>query len=415
MAQVSSGGAVRGTRILRKGDLRTRPPLQRTSEIRLQSFSVAYDFPVAFTADAFDPDNRCLIDVLTRREPDKRHRVAVFIDDGVLSAMPDLAARIASYADIHAQHIELINAPVAVPGSETCKNDPEMVPRLLARLSKFAVDRHSFVVAIGGGAVLDAVGYAAAIFHRGVRHIRFPTTVLSQCDSGVGVKNAVNALGLKNLLGTFAPPWAIINDSDFIDMLPPRERRAGMAEAVKVALIRDRGFFGWLESSAAALARFSPLALDRLIRDSAELHMRQIRLGGDPFEAGSARPLDFGHWSAHKLEQLSQNAVSHGEAVAIGVALDARYSVKTGLLAAGEDERILRLLKQLGFTLWHDALKQRNAQGRLSVQQGLADFREHLGGELTITLLAEIGRGVEVHEMDETLIEECIGWLEARA
>jgi 3-dehydroquinate synthase len=391
------------------------PPSRQTSEIRLQSFSVAYDYPVAFTANAFDPDNHCLIEVLTRREPDKRHRIAVFIDDGVTSAMPDLAARIANYAAVHAEHIELIDTPVAVAGGETCKNDPETVQRLLATLSKFAVDRHSFTIAVGGGAVLDAVGYAAAIFHRGVRHIRFPTTVLSQCDSGVGVKNAINSMGLKNLLGTFAPAWAIVNDSDFIDLLPPREKRAGMAEAVKVALIRDREFFGWLESNAAALARFSPLALDRLIRDSAELHMRQIRLGGDPFEAGSARPLDFGHWSAHKLEYLSRNAVSHGEAVAIGVALDARYSVMTGLLAAGEDERILRLLGQLGFTLWHDALKQRNAQGQLSLQQGLADFREHLGGELTITLLAEIGRGVEVHEMDEALIEGCISWLEARA
>jgi 3-dehydroquinate synthase len=394
---------------------RLDPPSQRTSDIRLQSFSVAYDYPVAFTADAFSPDNRCLIDVLARREPDKRHRIAVFIDDGVISAMPGLAARIASYAAGHARNIELIDAPVAVAGGEKCKNDPETVPRLLATLSKFAVDRHSFAIAIGGGAVLDAVGYAAAIFHRGVRHIRFPTTVLSQCDSGVGVKNAVNALGLKNLLGTFAPPWAIVNDSDFIDSLPPREKRAGMAEAVKVALIRDREFFGWLENNAAALARFLPAHLDRLIKDSAELHMRQIRLGGDPFEAGSARPLDFGHWSAHKLEYLSRNAVNHGEAVAIGIALDTRYSVLTGLLAEGEDERILRLLKQFGFTLWHDALKQKDARGRPSLQQGLADFREHLGGELTITLLAGIGRGVEVHEMDEGLIDECIAWLEARA
>jgi 3-dehydroquinate synthase len=390
-------------------------PSQPASDIRLQSFSVAYDYPVAFTEDAFGPANPCLVDMLARREPDKRHRVAVFIDDGVTSAMPDLAGRIAGYAAAHAEHVELIAEPVAVAGGETCKNDPETVPRLLAALSKFAVDRHSFAIAIGGGAVLDAVGYAAAIFHRGVRHVRFPTTVLSQCDSGVGVKNAVNSLGLKNLLGTFAPPWAIVNDSDFIDRLPSREKRAGMAEAVKVALIRDRDFFVWLENNAGALARFSPDHLDRLIKDSGELHMRQIRLGGDPFEAGSARPLDFGHWSAHKLEYLTQHALNHGEAVAIGIALDARYSVLAGLLAQGEDDRIVRLLKKLGFALWHDALKQRDATGRLALQQGLADFREHLGGELTITLLAGIGRGVEVHEMDAELIGRCIAWLEAGA
>ena len=229
------------------------------------------------------------------------------------------------------------------------------------------------------------------------------------------MKNAVNALGLKNLVGTFAPPRAVINDSAFIDILPPREKRAGMAEAVKVALIRDRDFFRWLEDNAPALARFSPPHVDRLIKHSAELHMCQIRLGGDPFETGSARPLDFGHWSAHKLERLTQHAVSHGEAVAIGIALDARYSVAAGLLAAGEDARILRLLDTLGFTLWHDALKQCDGQGRLAVLHGLADFREHLGGELTITLLAGIGRGIEVHEMDARIVAQCIGWLEQQA
>jgi 3-dehydroquinate synthase len=390
-------------------------PLSRVDDVRQQSFSVAYDYSVAFTHDAFSPSNRCLVDVLARREPRKRHRCAVFVDAGVLAAMPDLPQRIAGYATAHAQSIEIAGAPVVVAGGEACKNDPETTPRLLGALSRLAIDRHSFAIAIGGGAVLDAVGYAAAIFHRGVRHIRFPTTVLAQDDSGVGVKNAVNALGCKNLVGTFAPPWAVINDSAFVDILPPREKRAGMAEAVKVALIRDATFFAWVEHNAAALARFSPPHLDRLIKNTADLHMRQIRLGGDPFEAGSARPLDFGHWSAHKLEQLTEHAVSHGEAVAIGIALDARYSVATGLLAAGEDERIARLLAALGFTLWHDALRQRNADGRLALLQGLADFQEHLGGELTITLLAGIGRGVEVHAIDTHVVAQCIDWLQARA
>jgi len=235
--------------------------------------------------------------------------------------------------------------------------------------------------------------------------------VLAQDDSGVGVKNAVNALGLKNLVGTFAPTWGIINDSAFIDRLPVREKRAGMAEAVKVALIRDGNFFRWIESNTVALAQFSPPYLDRLIKDCAELHMRQIRLGGDPFEAGSARPLDFGHWSAHKLEHLTHNEVNHGEAVAIGIALDTRYSVMTGLLAEGEDQRVLGVLKRLGFTLWHDALRHQNAKGKLSLLQGLADFQEHLGGELTVTLLADIGRGIEVHEMNAEMVGQSIDWL----
>ena len=140
--------------------------------------------------------------------------------------------------------------------------------------------------------------------------------------------------------------------------------------------------------------------------------MRQIRLGGDPFESGSARPLDFGHWSAHKLEHLTRHDLNHGEAVAIGIALDTRYSVMTGLLSEGEDKRVFDLLKKLGFTLWHDALRQQNAKRQLSLLQGLADFQEHLGGELTVTLLAEIGRGIEVHEMNPELVGRCIDWLQ---
>jgi 3-dehydroquinate synthase len=390
-------------------------PSNTISDVRVQTFDISYEYPVVFTRDAFGSGNRSLIEVLARKEADKLHRCGIFVDDGVLSALPDLGNRISAYASFHAKHLQIVGKLVAVPGGERCKNDPDTIPRLLEKFSELAIDRHSFVMAIGGGAVLDAVGYAAAIFHRGVRHIRFPTTVLAQDDSGVGVKNAVNSLGLKNLVGTFAPPWAIINDSAFIDCLPPREKRAGMAEAVKVALIRDGHFFRWIESNHAALAQFSPPHLDRLIKDCAELHMRQIRLGGDPFEAGSARPLDFGHWSAHKLEHLTQNQVNHGEAVAIGIALDTRYSVMAGLLAKGEDERVVRVLKQLGFALWHDALRQKNAKGQLSLLQGLADFQEHLGGELTITLLADIGRGIEVHEMNAERVNRCIDWLQQQA
>jgi 3-dehydroquinate synthase len=390
-------------------------PSNAISDVRVQSFDISYEYPVVFTRDAFSSANRSLIDALTRREANKLHRCGIFVDEGVLSALPDLADQISAYASFHAKHLKIVGKLVRVPGGERCKNDPDTISNLLEKFSELAIDRHSFVIAIGGGAVLDAVGYAAAIFHRGVRHIRFPTTVLAQDDSGVGVKNAVNSLGLKNLIGTFAPPWAIINDSAFIDCLPAREKRAGMAEAVKVALIRDGNFFRWIESNHAALAQFSPPHLDRLIKDCAELHMRQIRLGGDPFEAGSARPLDFGHWSAHKLEHLTQNEVNHGEAVAIGLALDTRYSVLAGLLAEGEDERVVRVLKRLGFTLWHDALRQKNAKGQLSLLQGLADFQEHLGGELTITLLADIGRGVEVHEMNAERVNRCIDWLQQQA
>jgi len=390
-------------------DVAHAEPVQQWKQVM---FSVDYTLPVIFTRHAFDPDNLHLRELLTLREPHRRHRMTVFADAGVVAAMPCLAALIAAYAEAHAASIELVGSLVLVAGGEACKNDAELVPRLLGNLSERAIDRHSFVLAIGGGALLDAVGYAATIFHRGVRHIRFPTTVLAQADSGVGVKNAINWQGQKNLLGTFSPAWGIVNDGAFIDLLPAREKRAGMAEAVKVALIRDRVFFLRIEQQARALARFEPAPMAALIERSAALHLHQITTGGDPFERGSARPLDYGHWAAHKLERLSAHALSHGEAVAIGIALDARYSTLAGLLCAGEDLRIHRLLTGLGFRLWHETLCSLTDEGDLALLRGLAEFRQHLGGELTITLLAAIGSGVEVHWMDSRLVAEAIDWLQ---
>ena len=380
-----------------------------------QSFSINYSYPVYFTRDLFDPANPCLTNAVSAIEPQKRHRCAVFVDEGVTIAAPNLLTRITRYAAEHATSVAIAGDVIVVPGGEAVKNQHDSVEHMLRDLSARQIDRQSFAIAIGGGAMLDAVGFAAAIFHRGVRHIRCPTTVLAQDDSGVGVKNAINAFGFKNLLGTFAPPFAVINDSVFLDLLPEREKRGGMAEAVKVALIRDAEFFHWLEREAEALARFQPNALDTLVRRCAKLHMHQIANGGDPFEMGSARPLDYGHWSAHKLEGLTRHALRHGEAVAIGIALDARYSVLAGLLAEGEDLRVVALLTRLGFTLWDDALDLKDERSRRRVIGGLADFQEHLGGELTITLLEGIGRGVEVHVMDHALIEQSIRWLKTQS
>jgi len=220
---------------------------------------------------------------------------------------------------------------------------------------------------------------------------------------------------VKNFVGTFAPPFAVLNDLEFVMSLPERDKIAGMAEAVKVSLIRDAEFFAWIERHMDDLATFERSAMAYMIRRCAELHMRQIGHGGDPFETGSARPLDYGHWSAHKLESLTRHHVRHGEAVAIGMALDARYSVLAGLLPAGGEERICALLEYLGFHLWHPALAKTGAGGEWVILEGLKDFQEHLGGELTITLLAGIGKGVEVHEMDTGRVREAMQWLRSRA
>ena len=379
----------------------------------VQRFSVPFEYPVFFARDVFAEGNGVLKEALFWGEDRRAARLAVFVDDGVVREMPDLPRRIAAYVDADAD-LELAGAVEIVAGGEQAKNDPQVVEALQRRLVALGIDRHSYVVGIGGGAVLDLLGYVASTTHRGVRHVRLPTTVLSQNDSGIGVKNGVNAFGVKNMLGAFDPPVAVINDSAFIDVLPGRDRRAGMSEAVKVALIRDKAFFEWMEEKAGALALFASEPLDRLIRHCALLHMRQIANGGDPFERGSGRPLDFGHWAAHKLEALSHYELRHGEAVAIGIALDTRYSVLAGLLKEGEDERVRALLERLGFALWHEACEARGPDGERRLLRGLQEFREHLGGELTVTLLNEIGTGVEVHAMDAGLIEQAIEWLRPR-
>ena len=208
---------------------------------------------------------------------------------------------------------------------------------------------------------------------------------------------------------------AVINDYNFLAPLAPGDKRAGYVEAVKIACIRDTKFFDEIERDAAKLAAFEPDAMKRLIRRCAELHLDHIVTGGDPFETGSARPLDFGHWSAHKLEQLSNFNISHGEAVAIGIALDVIYSREMGLLHPAAAARVLNLLEKLGFKLFADELLNADNANLPTLLSGLEEFREHLGGELSITLLSEIGRGVEIHEMNPRAIAAAVAELRARA
>jgi len=387
---------------------------QLEADTTWQRFNVEYSYPVCFTSHLFKPENPVLRDTLSRLEPTKRHRMVAFVDSGVVDAMPNLASDIRHYAEAHAEHLDLVIDPVLMPAGEKIKSELHYIEQMQKVLSDQHIDRHSYVVGIGGGALLDAVGLVAATSHRGIRHVRVPTTVLAQNDSGVGVKNSVNLFGQKNYIGTFAPPFAVLNDYEFIVCLPERDKIAGMAEAVKVALIRDADFYTWLEQHADELAVFQRTAMTYMVKRCAELHMHQIAHGGDPFESGSARPLDFGHWSAHRLETLTRYHLRHGEAVAIGIALDARYSVLNGLLEKGADERICFLLEHLGFKLWHPSLEDRNAKGTYEVLQGLADFREHLGGQLTITLLEGVGQGVEVHDMKLDLVKQAIDWLKQR-
>lgn len=378
------------------------------------NFAVPFRYSVHFTERVFEPDNATLVRALCRLEPLRRHKVLAVIDDGVAVAQPELTASLERYCAAHAGSIELLGEPLRVPGGERVKNDPGLVHAIHERMARLGVDRQSFCLVVGGGAVQDMAGFAAATAHRGVRVVRLPTTVLGQNDSGVGVKNGINAFGQKNFVGSFAVPFAVINDFTFLSTLSARDRVAGMAEAVKVALIRDASFFDWLCREAAPLARFEPRAAAHMVRTCARLHVEHIAGGGDPFEFGSARPLDFGHWAAHKLEGLTEHRLRHGEAVAIGIALDSRYSVEAGLLAPADGDRVITLLERLGFELYDPALELVDTNGELRVLEGLREFREHLGGELTVSLIRAPGRAIDVHDMDPGRVRRCVAWLTER-
>lgn len=377
-------------------------------------FAVPFSYPVWFVNDAFAAPDPTLADVFQVSPGARRARVWCVVDAGLSLAQPDLIARLSAYLGYHADRVELLTPVSVLPGGEPAKRDAAAVEQAQRWLAEHHVDRHSYCLAIGGGAFLDVVGFAAATVHRGVRLVRMPSTVLAQNDAGVGVKNGINAFGQKNFLGSFAPPFAVINDVHLLRTLDERDRRAGMAEAIKVALIRDVSFFDWLCDNSRALFAFEPDAVATMVRRAAELHLDHIETGGDPFEMGSSRPLDFGHWAAHKLEGLTQHALRHGEAVAIGIALDCLYSAARGWLREADAERVIALIEALGLPVYHPALSRCAATGELEVERGLAEFREHLGGELSITFLSALGVGVTHHEVDLVLVRRCVERLARR-
>lgn len=375
------------------------------------TISVKVQHRIRFTRGAFEGGNRMLAGLLQddhgqgSRSP-KTPKVLVFLEQAVAVEFPRLAKQVEEYFS-NSPGFDFRGVRVDV-GAEECKRNEKVLRRVWDGIEQEKVDRHSYVLAIGGGAFLDVVGFGAATAHRGVRLVRFPTTTLSQDDSGVGVKNGINAFGKKNWIGSFAVPYAVVNDFNFLHTQPENIRRDGLVEAVKVALVRDATFFSWLEDNAKFLYELKPAVLEEAVERSAILHAEHIAQGGDPFETGSSRPLDFGHWAAHKLEQITDFALSHAEAVSIGVALDTVYSWRTGRISEQDAHRVLDILLKLGLPLYHPAYEEKGADGKRKVIAGLEEFREHLGGELTVLLLRDIGKGEDVHQLDECLLDLCI-------
>jgi 3-dehydroquinate synthase len=381
------------------------------TRVYTQRIVVPFEYPVCFTRDVFAAENPLLEATLDRLGEARRHRAAVFIDSGVIGPRPDLVKQIKDHFHDRPAKLELAGPPEIVPGGEIAKNGWETVRDILWTLGNLHLDRQSYVIAVGGGSMLDMVGFATSIVHRGLRMVRVPTTVLAQNDAGVGVKTGMDEHGQKNFIGTFAPPFAVINDFAFLASLRQSDWIGGVSEAFKVALIKDAAFFDYLCTHADALRLRDEPVMEEVVRRTAILHLEHIAAGGDPFEFGTARPLDFGHWAAHRIEIMSDYVVGHGQAVAVGVAIDSYLAMRLGLITETDLGRIIAGLTACGLPLWYDFLARRTKEGVLEIQAGLEQFREHLGGALTITLPDGIGRKREVHAIGAEAVEEAVAYL----
>lgn len=372
-------------------------------------FNVQYQYPVIWGKNIFAAADKTLEKFLVGSEFSLRPLpVLIFLDAGFAAAWSGIADEIVRWCHSRCALLDLRCPPQLLPGGEACKDGFSASRKVIALAQKASLCRQSQIWALGGGAFLDAVGLGAALFHRGIPLLRFPTTTLAQCDSGVGVKNGCNLDGVKNLAGVFAPPAAVINDPAFLTTLAQRDWLAGIAEAFKVAIIQDAEFLHWLAENARKLRERDLPLMTEMLKRCAALHVQHIQHGGDPFEFGSARPLDFGHWAAHKLESMSGFDINHGEAVSIGIALDLKYAAKIGLISTAEANFCCQALQSCGLPIESQLMLKKNRAGKLKLLEGLEEFREHLGGKLHLTLPNKLGNKIEVNEMNLEIMEQII-------
>ncbi len=275
---------------------------------------------------------------------------------------------------------------IVIPDGEAQKRW-ETLDRVHGELLRAQADRKTVIVALGGGVVGDLAGFAAATYQRGVPFVQVPTTLLAQVDSSVGGKTGINhALG-KNMVGAFHQPLAVIADTATLDTLPARELAAGLAEVIKYGAIDDIAFFAWLEENVDRLRERDPDALAHAIGRSCEIKARIVAL--DEREAGPRALLNLGHTFGHAIETLQgYGSWLHGEAVATGMVMAARFSERLGRAPAGDALRLERLLRRAGLPVEPPAMEPDawlDAMGR---------DKKNEAGRITLILLDRLGSAV---------------------
>lgn len=346
-------------------------------------------YAVRFSKDCLSPQNGDLAELLRSREPFRRQRAVFVVDAGLAAVQPRAVEAAAAYADSHKANIVAACPPIVVEGGETVKSRPEICDWLRARFVGAGLDSQSHVVVIGGGALLDAAGFAAATLRRAPRVTRVPTTLLAQASGALSPRCAVNALGRKDALAAFQAPFGVLLDPKFLSPLPDREKRAGLAEIIRTALCGDADFFHWIADHQKQLANLDKRTLETAARWSARLHW-EAASDADPFDEGRARPLDFGRWAALRLEAEAGGELLHGEALAVGTAVDLLLSVLLTGLPPEAARAALEVVAGCGLPLWHGALGFADADGAPALVSALAEFA--LGGTPSVPLLRGLGR-----------------------
>ncbi len=297
---------------------------------------------------------------------------------------------------------------VILPDGEVHKT-LEVLNRVYTALLEARCDRQTTMLALGGGVIGDMAGFAAATYQRGVPFIQVPTTLLAQVDSSVGGKTGVNHPLGKNMIGAFYQPRAVIIDTDTLKTLPDRELSAGLAEVIKVGLIRDAGFLAWLEDNLDRLLARDPEALAHAIRVCCQCKADVV--AADEREGGVRAILNLGHTFGHAIETgMGYGQWLHGEAVAAGMVMAADLSRRLGWLTAADVERVRRLVARARLPVAPPASLSRDRFREL-----MSVDKKVLAGQLRLVLLRRLGEAVVTADFPSSSLDETLNAVRAPA
>jgi 3-dehydroquinate synthase len=334
------------------------------------------------------PDERAGLEIL-RATIDRR--AAMILTDHTVAALH--GTRIASGLSGRGPRLDMIT----IESGERSKS-LETACYIMDELARSQLGRRDILIAVGGGVVIDTAGWVASSYMRGIPYINVPTTLLAQVDAAIGGKVAVDHATAKNLIGAFYEPQAVVSCVSYLSTLDPRHIRAGMAEAIKAAVIASPELFDYIERHLSSILALDPECVRRLVHGASVIKCRLVER--DPYEADLCRALNFGHAIAHAIETATgYGPVLHGEAVSVGMAVDLTIAVTRGLLSRATAERVFCVLAAADLPVALEDL--RCLPPTEQVIAGLAKVRQIRDGSLRFVLPTDLGSVVIADDVTE--------------